>query len=89
MEENKIENWKKEALFQWFVKKFYYPVQLAISITRSFCKIIEPSFIQPVNVRLVLLWLWFEKNCFIKSIFSWGWFEKIGVWLKLWLKLRL
>jgi hypothetical protein len=31
----------------------------------------------------------FEKSCFIKSTFNWGWFEKIDVWLKLWLKLRL
>jgi hypothetical protein len=30
-----------------------------------------------------------KKVVFIKSTFSWGWFEKIGVWLKLWLKLRL
>jgi len=30
-----------------------------------------------------------KKSCFTKSTFSWGWFEKIGVWLKLWLKLRL
>jgi hypothetical protein len=37
----------------------------------------------------VALWLWFKKNYFIKSTFSCGWFEKIGVWLKLWLKLRL
>jgi len=29
------------------------------------------------------------KKCFIKSTFSCDWFEKIGVWLKLWLKLRL
>jgi len=27
-----------------------------------------------------------KKNWFIKGIFSCGWFEKIGVWLKLWLK---
>jgi hypothetical protein len=26
---------------------------------------------------------------FIKNTFSWGWFGKIYVWLKLWLKLRL
>jgi len=37
----------------------------------------------------VAVGLWFEKSCFIKITFNWGWFEKIGVWLKLWLKLRL
>jgi hypothetical protein len=30
-----------------------------------------------------------KKDCFIKSTLNCGWFEKIGVWLKLWLKLRL
>ena len=25
-----------------------------------------------------------KKSCFIKNTFSWDWFEKIGVWLKLW-----
>ena len=30
-----------------------------------------------------------SKKLFYKNTFSYGWFEKIGVWLKLWLKLRL
>jgi hypothetical protein len=34
---------------------------------------------------VVVVW----KNSFIKSAFSCGWFGKIYVWLKLWLKLRL
>jgi len=34
---------------------------------------------------MVVIW----KKLFYKSTFNWGWFEKIGVWLKLWLKLRL
>jgi hypothetical protein len=29
------------------------------------------------------------KSWFIKSTFSCDWFEKIDIWLKLWLKLRL
>jgi hypothetical protein len=42
--------------------------------------------------------VWYCSNCcgcglkkvvFIKSTFNWGWFGKIYVWLKPWLKLRL
>jgi len=39
-------------------------------------------YLEPFQMKLVrlvlwwLLWLWFEKNNFIKSAFSWGWFEK-------------
>jgi hypothetical protein len=52
----------------------------------------SPLFSMLLCVCLVLrwlLWLWFRKSSFIKSVFSCGWFGKIYVWLKLWLKLRL
>jgi hypothetical protein len=32
-------------------------------------------------IVVVVVW---KKSCFIKNTFRWGWFEKIGVWLKLW-----
>jgi hypothetical protein len=48
-----------------------------------------PNTFSSVFGMVVALWLWFEKSIFIKSVFSCGWFGKIYVWLKLWLKLRL
>jgi len=46
----------------------------------------ERRFVFGIAVAIVVV-VW--KVVFIKITFSWGWFEKIGVWLKLWLKLRL
>jgi hypothetical protein len=57
----------------------------------------EASAICVVNaltyIRLCLYYdNFYEKNCFIKNIFSWGWFDIYKYLvknLKLWLKLRL
>jgi hypothetical protein len=59
------------------------------SLRPAFCRLVCPLRVRVCLVLRLLLWLWFEKNYFIKSTFSWGWFEKIYVWLTLWLNLRL
>jgi len=45
---------------------------------------LKPSYVIPI-VFMIMNW----KNYFIKNNFSWDWFGKIYIWLKLWLKLKL
>jgi hypothetical protein len=65
-----------------FIKLFFFSTTTTEATTM-------PNTFSSVFGIVVALWLWFEKSIFIKSVFSCGWFGKIYVWLKLWLKLRL
>jgi hypothetical protein len=78
------------------LSEFFFGVLLCSFNQVNTLSVIVASFIfnhsmkpRKIFIRKKLLWLWFEKNYFIKSTFSCDWFGKVCVWLKLWLKLRL